>query len=165
MLRRSAACTLGIIPFSHCSSSDGSHQRDARSLNSTVYDVAVIGAGVVGLAVARECAVRGQTVVVIERDESLVAGASSGNSGIGCTGYDAPVGSLERRLLRRSIQLHPHLYRSFGLSYDHVRKCGSLVVAWTPEQVEKLTEVLEDNRCVRFFIVSLEPFYLFCTFH
>lgn len=50
-------------------------------------------------------------------------------------GYDAPVGSLERQLLRRSIRLHPSLYRSFGLNAgEHVRKSGSLVVAWTQEE-------------------------------
>ena len=51
-------------------------------------------------------------------------------------GYDAPHGSLESRLLRRSIRLHPELYRSFGLSMEggHVRKCGSLVVAWTQDE-------------------------------
>ena len=83
---------------------------------SSPFDVAVIGGGVVGLAVARECAVRGASVVLLEREDALAAGASSGNSGLGCTGYDAPVGSLERRLLRRSIARHPQLYRSFGLS-------------------------------------------------
>ena len=57
------------------------------------------------------------------RDRCVAAGAAtSGNSGLGCTGYDAPVGSLERRLLRRAIRLHPNLYRSFGLSYAHVQK-------------------------------------------
>ena len=111
-----------------------------------VYDVGVVGGGVVGLAVARELAVRGASVVLIEREDTFAAGASSGNSGLGCTGYDAPPGSLERRLLRRSIQRHPSLYRSFGLSYDHVRKSGSLVVAWTPEELEKLPAVLEENR-------------------
>jgi L-2-hydroxyglutarate oxidase LhgO len=84
--------------------------------------------------------------VLLEKEDALAAGASSGNSGLGCTGYDAPVGSLERRLLRRSIQLHPNLYRSFGMSYDHVRKSGSLVVAWTPEQLAKLPAVLDENR-------------------
>lgn len=72
-------------------------------------------------------------------------GASSGNSGLGCTGYDAPIGSLERQLLRRSIQIHQNLYRSFGLSHEHVRKCGSLVVAWTEEELVKLEEVLKEN--------------------
>lgn len=109
-------------------------------------DVAVIGGGVVGLSVARFCAVQGASVVLLEKEDTVAAGVSSGNSGLGCTGYDAPVGSLERKLLRRSIQLHPHLYRSFGLSGDHVRKCGSLVVAWTLEQLQQLPHVLAENR-------------------
>jgi glycerol-3-phosphate dehydrogenase len=111
-----------------------------------VVDVVVIGGGVVGLAVAQQCAVRGRSVVLVEREPWLASGASAGNSGIGCTGYDAPVGSLERKLLRRAVQLHPNLYRSFGLSYDHVRKCGSLVVAWTAEELAKLPAVLAENR-------------------
>ena len=110
------------------------------------YDVVVIGGGVVGLSVARECSVRGAKTLIVEREDAFAAGASSGNSGIGCTGYDAPVGSLERQLLRRSIQRHPELMRSFGLSYEHVRKCGSLVVAWSEEQLTKLPEVLAENR-------------------
>lgn len=113
---------------------------------SVAYDVAVIGGGVVGLAVAREMAVRGRTVVLLEREDAPAAGASSGNSGIGCTGYDAPAGSLERRLLRRAIQLHPALLRSFGMSYEHVRKCGSLVVAWTAEELAELPRIVAQNR-------------------
>jgi L-2-hydroxyglutarate oxidase LhgO len=60
-------------------------------------------------------------------------------------GYDAPLGSLEQRMLRRSIQLHPALYRSFGLSYQHVRKCGSLVVAWDAEEAARLDAVMQEN--------------------
>lgn len=82
---------------------------------------------------------------VLEREDTVAAGASSGNSGLGCTGYDAPKGSLESRLLRRSIRLHQNLYRSFGLSRQHVNKCGALVVAWTPEELSRLQGVLEDN--------------------
>jgi glycerol-3-phosphate dehydrogenase len=129
-------------------------------------DVLVVGAGVVGLAVARELAVRGNSVVVLEKDACVCAGASSGNSGIGCTGYDAPPGSLERLLLRRSIRRHPHLYRSLGLSYDHVRKCGALVVAWTAEELSKLDSILKENlaagdsesrRLTRGELLDLEP--------
>ena len=109
------------------------------------YDVSIIGGGVVGLAVAREVAVRGYSVVVFEKSDTIASGASSGNSGLGHTGYDAPRGSLERALLGRSIQRHPSLYRSFGLSYEHVRKCGSLVVAWTDEELSKLRRVLREN--------------------
>lgn len=109
------------------------------------YDIAVIGGGVVGLACCREAAVAGYSVVLLEAETSVAAGASSGNSGLGCTGYDAPVGSLERHLLRRAIQRHPAIYRSFGLSYDHVRKCGSLVVAWGDDQMKELKQILQDN--------------------
>ena len=117
----------------------------ARAATSAPYDIGIVGGGIVGLAVARECAVRGARVVLLEREDVVAAAASAGNSGLGCTGYDAPPGSLERQLLRRSIRRHPSLYRSFGLSYDHVRKCGSLVVAWTPEELAKLPDVLAEN--------------------
>jgi len=109
------------------------------------FDIAVLGAGLVGLAVAREAAARGKRVIVLEREPYVAAGASCGNAGLGHTGYDAPEGSLERRLLRRAISLHPKLYRSFGLSLNHVRKCGSLVVAWTPDQVQALENVYDES--------------------
>jgi len=40
--------------------------------------------------------------LLLEKDSEIISGVSSGNSGIGCTGYDAPINSLERKLLRRS---------------------------------------------------------------
>jgi glycerol-3-phosphate dehydrogenase len=113
----------------------------------TVFDVAIIGGGVVGLAVARACAVQTSAkTIIIESEDTVGAGTSSRNSGLGCTGYDSPVGTLERQLLRRSIRLHQNLYRSFGLSHQHVRKSGSLVVAWTTEELDKLSSVLQENR-------------------
>ena len=112
-----------------------------------VYDAVVVGGGVVGLSVLRELAVHGYSVALLEKEEHLVAGAaSSGNSGIGCTGYDAPAGSLERALLRRAIERHPELMRSLGLSYQHVNKCGALVVAQSLDHCAFLEEVIHANR-------------------
>lgn len=125
------------------------------------YDAAIIGGGVVGLAVARELSVSfpERRFLLLEKCAHLVGGAaSSGNSGLGCTGYDAKPGSLERQLLRRSAQRHPHLYRSMGLSYEHAKKTGALVVAWTKEQKANLKEVnLEENSWCKviFFIFSI----------
>ena len=110
-----------------------------------IYDCLVIGGGVVGLAVGRELSVRGHTTLLLEKTANICTGASAGNSGIGCTGYDAPEGSLERWLLRRSILRHPNLYRSLGLSYNHVNKCGALVVAWNSSEAYALNEVLHSN--------------------
>jgi glycerol-3-phosphate dehydrogenase len=107
----------------------------------------VIGGGVVGLSVARSCAIQTKaSILLIEKEDTVASGVSARNSGLGCTGYDAPIGSLERRLLRRSIRRHQHLYRSFGLTHSHVRKCGSLVVAWSENELEKLPEILQENR-------------------
>ena len=118
----------------------------AQHAPSERYDAAVIGGGVIGLSVLRELAVRGHRVVLLEKEPHLVAGAaSSGNSGIGCTGYDAPAGTLERALLRRSIQLHPELMRTLGLRYEHVNKCGAIVVARSAEQLQGLRHVVDAN--------------------
>ena len=61
------------------------------------YEVAVIGAGVVGCALARRFALAGARVAVIEKAADILDGASKGNSAILHTGFDAPVGSLEQR--------------------------------------------------------------------
>lgn len=112
------------------------------------FDAIVVGGGLVGLSIARTLALLDQSVALIEAaPQPASSPASSGNSGIGCTGYDAPSGSLERRLLRRSIELHPTLYRSFGLSYNHIRKSGSLVVAWYGQHHHSAT--ITPSRCRR----------------
>ena len=139
ILQKSSKITLGLIGGIAAPAVLSNPKKGAAPLET---DVVVVGGGVVGLACARECAVRGRSVILLEKEGCVAGGATSGNSGLGCTGYDAPRGSLESRLLRRSIERHQNLYRSFGLSHEHVRKCGSVVVAWTPEEVEALEDVL-----------------------
>ena len=93
-----------------------------------IYDVAVIGGGVVGLSILREATLQGYRACLVERNAHLLCGGASGrNSGIACTGADAPVGSLERALIRESIatiRIHCHRH-----NVPH-RDCGSLVCAW-----------------------------------
>ena len=64
------------------------------------YDVAIIGAGVVGCAVFRELALHSVSCVLLERNADILDGASKGNSAILHTGFDAPPGSLELRLMQ-----------------------------------------------------------------
>jgi glycerol-3-phosphate dehydrogenase len=122
-----------------------------RSVDDAV-DVVVVGGGVVGCSVARAVAVAGRSVLVIERERAVGASPSSGgNSGIGCTGYDAPRGSVEQALLRRSVALHGPLFRSLGLRGRHTLGCpaggaGALVVAWSEAELAGLEKVIEDNR-------------------
>ena len=58
-------------------------------------EIAVIGAGVVGCAIARALALAGLSVVLIERGRDILSGASKANSAILHTGFDAPPGSVE----------------------------------------------------------------------
>ena len=139
------AAAAGITTYCYYNPNGAIATNTGGNTNNIISDVVIIGGGVVGLAVAREFAIREKSVIVLEKEDTIITGASSGNSGIGCTGYDAPANSLERKLLRRSIIRHPNLYRSLGLSYDHVRKCGALVVAWNQKELKELPNVLQEN--------------------
>ena len=98
------------------------------------FDVLIIGGGVVGLAVLRAASLAGYRCVVVEAEADLLRGASSGNSGIACTGVDASPGSLERALIRDSIsQLRPFLKKH---RIPH-RDCGSLVCQWDWDRFER----------------------------
>ncbi|MGF1639674.1 MAG: NAD(P)/FAD-dependent oxidoreductase [Rhodospirillales bacterium] len=89
-------------------------------------ECAVVGAGVVGLAVARALAAAGREVVVIEAADAIGTATSSRNSEVIHAGLYYPPGSLKARLCRRGRDL---LYRYLGAhGVDH-RRCGKLVVA------------------------------------
>jgi glycerol-3-phosphate dehydrogenase len=95
----------------------------------------VVGAGVVGCAVARSFAVRGWRVLVLEKAADILEGASKGNSALLHTGYDEPEGSEELRILRHGFQLYRRVHARMNLP---LIESGALVVAWTGPEQEKL---------------------------
>src|SRR5881227_3556846 len=86
-------------------------------------EVAVIGAGVVGSAVALALARHGVSVVLLEAEVEPGLAASGTNSGIVHTGFDSVPGELETRLILRSVELRGSLFDAFGLS---LIRCGAL---------------------------------------
>lgn len=98
-------------------------------------DVVVIGAGVVGLAVARSLALSGHEVMVLEREAAIGMGTSSRNSEVIHAGIYYPTGSLKARLCVQGRQLMYAYCAERGI--DH-RRCGKLIVAHTPTQVASL---------------------------
>jgi glycerol-3-phosphate dehydrogenase len=72
----------------------------ASSASPKQLDAVVIGCGVVGVAVGRALALAGLSVLIVEKEAAPFGGASGNNSGIVCTGFDAPRQGLERRCLR-----------------------------------------------------------------
>ncbi|MFT5275637.1 MAG: glycerol-3-phosphate dehydrogenase [Saprospiraceae bacterium] len=101
-------------------------------------DIVIIGAGVVGCALARECASRGFTVTILEKGIDFLGGASKANSAILHTGFDAPTDSLEHQCLVEGYRRYVDLAHDIKLP---IRQCGAIVIAWTDEQHEKLDEI------------------------
>lgn len=93
----------------------------------TTYDVAIIGGGVVGLSTLRAASLAGLRCVLLEAKPHILDSASGRNSGIACTGVDAPIGSLERALIRDSISGLRGYLQEYNIPH---RDCGSLVCLW-----------------------------------
>jgi glycerol-3-phosphate dehydrogenase len=106
-------------------------------------DIAVIGGGVVGCAVARRMTLEGAGVVLVEKAGDILDGASKGNSAILHTGFDAPVGTLEQECVRRGHDEFMEIHRNFNLP---VLKTGALVAAWSKEEEDKFETILEKGR-------------------
>jgi glycerol-3-phosphate dehydrogenase len=100
-----------------------------------VYDVAVIGAGVVGSAIARELLGFELTVALLEARSDVGDGTSKANTALLHTGFDAKPGTLESRLVRRGYELLSGYAAETGIP---VERTGALLVAWTQEELDAL---------------------------
>ncbi|MCF3118685.1 FAD-dependent oxidoreductase [Streptomyces arenae] len=106
----------------------------------TTYDVTVVGAGVVGCAIARELARhRGLRVALVEASDDVGDGTSKANTAILHTGFDAVPGSLESRLVREGQRLLAAYAAESGIPVEPV---GALLVAWDAEQLDALPGLL-----------------------
>ncbi len=98
-------------------------------------DAVVIGAGVVGLAVARALALQGRETLVLERGSAIGQGVSSRNSEVIHAGLYYPTGSLKARLCVRGRELLYDWCERHGVEH---RRCGKLVVATDVAQLDAL---------------------------
>lgn len=103
------------------------------------FDCAVIGAGVVGLAVARALALTGREVIVLEAEGAIGTGTSSRNSEVIHAGIYYPKGSLKARLCVEGKRLLYDYAGERGLPH---RRCGKLIVATSEAQVAQLSEIM-----------------------
>ena len=111
--------------------------RDLKSRMDKV-DCVVIGAGVIGLAVARRLAQAGREVVVLEAAEGIGTVTSSRNSEVIHAGIYYKAGSLMARMcVAGRVALYQYC-REHGIPH---RNCGKLIVATTPAETEKLQSI------------------------
>ena len=108
--------------------------------NQTMYDVAIIGAGVVGTAIARELSKYQVKACVIDREEDVCCGTSKANSAIIHAGYDATPGSLKAAMNVRGNAMMDQLAKELDIPF--VRN-GSLVVCTKDQDRSELETLLE----------------------
>ena len=108
-----------------------------------MYDVAIIGAGVVGCAIARELSKFDLNACVIEREEDVCCGTSKANSAIIHAGFDAKPGTLKAKLNVRGNEMMEDLARDLDFPF---RRNGSLVVCTKNQDVKDLESLLEKEK-------------------
>lgn len=99
------------------------------------FDCVVVGAGVVGLAIARELAMSGRDTLILEAADAIGTGISARNSEVIHAGLYYPRGSLKATLC---VQGRERLYAfcdEYGVPH---RRCGKLVVATSEGQLKAL---------------------------
>ena len=110
---------------------------------SAEIDCVVIGAGVVGLAIARALAQSGREVLVAEATEAIGTGTSSRNSEVIHAGIYYPAGSLKARLCVRGKHLLYAYCAERGIPH---KRLGKLIVATSAEQAAQLEGIAQRAR-------------------
>lgn len=110
---------------------------------STDIDCIVVGAGVVGLAIARALAQSGREVMVVEAAEGIGTGTSARNSEVIHAGIYYPAGSLKAKLCVQGRHMLYAYCAEKGVSHQRI---GKLIVATSEEEIAKLDDILSKAR-------------------
>jgi glycerol-3-phosphate dehydrogenase len=103
-----------------------------------IFDVVIIGGGIVGCAVARALTAFELNVALIEARSDIGDVTSKANTAILHTGFDATPGTLESALVRRGYGLLSQYAPTVGIP---VERTGALLVAWTDEELAALPKL------------------------
>ena len=105
-----------------------------------IYDVIIIGAGVIGAMAARELSKYRLKVCLLEKENDVACGASKANSGIIHGGYDPEPGTLKAKMNTQGIDLLYQAARELHVPYQNN---GSLVLAFSDKEDETVLELFE----------------------
>jgi L-2-hydroxyglutarate oxidase LhgO len=105
--------------------------------------VLVVGAGVVGLAIARAAAIAGHEVILAEAADAIGTGTSSRNSEVIHAGLYYPTGSKRAYHCPRARRMLYEFCTSHGVPH---RKCGKLVVATNDNEIKRIEEIFKQSQ-------------------
>ncbi len=122
-------------------------------------DVVIVGAGVVGAAIARELCRFELRCTLLEAGRDVGAGTSKANTALLHTGFDAKPGTLESRLVRRGHELLADYAPKAGIPLE---RTGALLVAWSEEERGAFPGIVDRahaNGCTAVREVEVEELY------
>ena len=105
-----------------------------------MYDIIIIGAGVIGCAVARELSKYNARILVVEKNEDVCAGTSKANSAIVHSGYDAENGTLKARFNVEGNRMMENVCKELDVPFKRI---GSLTVCTEKELLPELQKLKE----------------------
>jgi glycerol-3-phosphate dehydrogenase len=104
------------------------------------FDIAVIGGGVVGVAILRRLAMASLKCVLLERGADILSGASKGNSALLHTGFDAPPKSLELQCMKAGYDEYLAIRQKLNLP---LLETSAVVAGWNDEEFSRLPAIAE----------------------
>ncbi len=111
-----------------------------RCENTMIYDIAIIGAGVIGALTARELSRFKLRTVLLEAENDVAMGATKANSGIVHAGFDALPGTLKAKFNLKGTAMMPQYCKELNVPFINN---GSLVVAFSEAELDTLRELYE----------------------
>jgi glycerol-3-phosphate dehydrogenase len=107
-----------------------------------MYDISIIGAGVIGCAIARELSKYDLNICLIEKSEDVTNGASKANSGIVHGGFAGKFGTLKGELCIKGNKMYKALDKELNFGY---RETGALVIGFNDKDENKIREQYENG--------------------
>jgi len=107
-----------------------------------MYDVIIIGAGVVGAAIGRELSKYNLKICILEKEDDVSTKASKANSGIVHGGYAAKYGTLKGKLCGKGNKMYKKLQEELNFGY---RQPGALVIGFDDDDEKKIKELFENG--------------------
>lgn len=105
-----------------------------------MYDVAIIGAGVVGGMAARALSAYDLKICILEKENDVAMGATKANSAIVHAGFDAKEGSLKAKLNVRGSEMMEQIADELGVKY---KRNGSLVIGFNDEDKQTIQDLYD----------------------
>ncbi len=108
-----------------------------------MYDICIIGAGVIGSAIAREASKYKLNIAVIEKESDVAEGISKANSGVLHAGFNVPPNTLKAKFNVEGLNYFPLICNELDVFYKNSKK---LVVANNKSELQYLKKLLEQGK-------------------